>query len=145
MTPDLSILLQKAPCGLIPMAGAGRIRTTRSSKAARRAANRMLAQRPGAVSLTEILHQVIPGESQSKPGRKMVDPAAETISGWDCPLLTFTYPGFDGGSRCPNKRSACAASSSALCLRLQRRWSPRHEPAYGRATVEPRLIWFACA
>ena len=45
-------------------------------------------------------------QSQSKPGTvpKMVNPGpckelrrrkSATISGWDCPLLTFIYPGFE--------------------------------------------------
>ena len=46
-------------------------------------------------------------ESQSKPGSKMVDPdlckefrrrISAAIYGWDCPLVTFIYPGFDRGS-----------------------------------------------
>ena len=46
-------------------------------------------------------------ESQSKPGTKMVYPEPCTgvgrrisaaICGWDRPLLTFIYPGFDCGS-----------------------------------------------
>ena len=46
-----------------------------------------------------------PIESQSKPGSKMVYPEQckelrrrPQLSGWDCPLLTFVYPGFDCGS-----------------------------------------------
>ena len=29
---------------------------------------------------------------------KRIKKAAAAISGWDCPLLTFIYPGFDCGS-----------------------------------------------
>ena len=47
------------------------------------------------------------GEIQSKPGTKMVYPEpckelrrrnSAAVSGWDCPLPTFIYPGFDCGS-----------------------------------------------
>ena len=43
----------------------------------------------------------------SKPGTKMMNPEpcgelkrriSATIYGWDCPLLTFIYPGFDSDS-----------------------------------------------
>ena len=46
-----------------------------------------------------------PSESESKPGTIMVYPEpikrikkAAAIYGWDCPLLTFIYPGFGCGS-----------------------------------------------
>ena len=40
-------------------------------------------------------------ESQSTPGIKMVDPQNHVKNGWDYPLLTFIYPGFDCGSLGP--------------------------------------------
>ena len=53
--------------------------------------------------LQRFLH--VPGESQSKPGKNglprtmyRIKKAAAAICGWDRPLLTFIYPGFDCGS-----------------------------------------------
>ena len=54
-----------------------------------------------------IFNQSEPIESQSKPGTNMVNPElckglrrriSAAIYGWDCPLLSFIYPGFDCSS-----------------------------------------------
>ena len=54
------------------------------------------------------------------PGAKMVDPepmyrtkAAAAIYGWDRPLLTFTYPGFDCGSLAPRATNTKAITPNA--------------------------------
>ena len=61
----------------------------------------------GGSHVWRLMVSFIPGEAQSKPGTKMVvipEPCtglgrriSAAIYGWDRPLLTFIYPGFDCG------------------------------------------------
>ena len=56
-----------------------------------------------------------PCESHSKPGTKMVHPepckrtkkAAAAIYGWDRPLLTFIYPGFEQVAQVKKLNAPC--------------------------------------
>ena len=70
-------------------------------------------------------------ESQSKPGTQMVYPepckefkkAAAAIYGWDCPLPTVIYPGFDCGSHGEGSKAAftsdsCRPSRRMRCTRM---------------------------